>query len=65
MDMRPILLPRHEMQTRKVRELRTRGYSITDIAATMGLRRNEVEDLLPTAERKNAAKAAAKGRAKP
>jgi hypothetical protein len=37
MDMKPILLPQHELQARKIRDLRTRGYSDTQIADALGL----------------------------
>jgi hypothetical protein len=60
MDVRPIILPQYEWQTRKARELKARGYSVTAIAAAMGLRKSQVEDLLPTVKRKAADKARAK-----
>jgi hypothetical protein len=49
MDMKPILLPQRELQARKARELKRRGYSIAQIAATMGLREARLADLLGTA----------------
>jgi hypothetical protein len=49
MDMRPILLPQRELQARKARELKRRGYGMAQIAATMGLREARVADLLGAA----------------
>ena len=46
MDMRPILLPQGEVEARKARELKRRGYSATEIAEAMGLRKARVSDLL-------------------
>jgi predicted transcriptional regulator len=57
MDMRPILLPQGELQARKAHELKRRGYSVAQIAATMGLREARVADLLRTAIHKSAAEA--------
>jgi orotate phosphoribosyltransferase-like protein len=55
MDMRPILLPQHELQTRKARALKARGLAADDIAAAMGLPKDQVGELL--GERKPAASA--------
>jgi hypothetical protein len=49
MDMRPTLLPQGEVQARKARELKRRGYSAAEIAAAMGVRKTRVEDLLRAA----------------
>jgi hypothetical protein len=46
MDMKPILLPQGVLQARKALDLKHRGYSAAEIAATMGLRKERVDDLL-------------------
>jgi hypothetical protein len=46
MDMKPTLLPLGELQLRKARELKERGYTPTEIAAAMGLRSDRVDELL-------------------
>ena len=38
MDMKPTLLPLDEVQLRKARELKGRGYNPAEIADAMGLR---------------------------
>ncbi len=47
MGMKPSLQPLNERQTRKALELRVRGLELPDIAATMGLREEQVRALLP------------------
>ena len=49
MDIKPMLLPLQEVQTRKARDLRKRGYSDADIAETMGISTAHLADLLPPA----------------
>ena len=46
MDMKPILLPQADLQARKAHELKHRGYNVGEIAAAMGLREDQVADLL-------------------
>jgi predicted transcriptional regulator len=55
MDMKPILLPRAEIEARKARELKRRGYSAAEIAAAMGLRQDRVSELLRAAAGKKPA----------
>jgi ParB-like chromosome segregation protein Spo0J len=50
MDMKPILLPLQEIETRKARELRKRGYPDALIADTMGITRAHLANLLPPAK---------------
>jgi orotate phosphoribosyltransferase-like protein len=58
MDMKPIVLTQDELQARKARELKHRGYSAAEIADAMGLRKDRVNDLLRVAApRKPAAEA--------
>jgi DNA-directed RNA polymerase specialized sigma24 family protein len=57
MDIKPILLPQGERLIRKAHELKRRGYSAAQIAAAMGLREAQVNDLLHTAIQKSAAEA--------
>ena len=61
MDMKPILLPRGEVEARKARELKRRGLSAAEIAEAMGLRKERVNDLLRLpAERKPETRAGAR-----
>ena len=46
MDMKPILLPQGEVQARKARDLKRRGYSVAEIAAAMGIREDRAKELL-------------------